>query len=158
MITAVRLALAFVLLIGSAACSAIGGGPIDAMQGEWVFTDGIAGGAPISPIDGVRVTLKVDGTEVSGTAACNGFSGSVEATATGIRFRDLFQTLIGCDQPIAALEAAFMEALQAAEVVDRQGDTLTLRGTDLELRFVRRQPEADAPLTGTTWTLDYRAG
>lgn len=158
MITAVRLALAFVLLIGSAACSAIGGGPIDAMQGEWVFTDGIAGGAPITPIDGVPITLRVDGTDVSGTAACNQYSGSVEATATGIRFRDLFQTLIGCDQPITALEAAFMDALQAAEVVDREGDTLTLRGTDLELRFVRRQPEADAPLTGTTWALDYRAG
>ena len=146
---------ALLLMLALTGCSIVSGGATASLDGEWQLRDGTNQGQPIPIVAGSRITLKIDGTHVGGTAACNSYGGDVQVKGTSIIIGELFQTEMAClDDRLMASEAAFMAALPRATKVTRNGDNLTLTGPELELRFALVAPVADAILIGTTWILD----
>lgn len=81
-------------------------------DGRWVLDeiDGRAPGAGTEP-----VTLGFDGSQVSGSAGCNRYSGMVRAGEPGeLSLGPLMTTRKGCPDPVAGLERAYLEALESA--------------------------------------------
>ena len=120
---------------------------------EWVLVSGDVDGAPLTLLDSHPVTLRVNGGEVNGTAACNGYFGTL--VDGPLLFEGFGVTEMACDPPEAMdLEFAFLQALGRTSAAAASGDELTLTGDGVELTFSAVAPTPDAELTGTTWTLD----
>ena len=162
-----------VLLVGALAATACGQGgdgsaeqplpgpttsqpaaPASGLDGDWVVTSGTVGGEPVVLVDGRDITLSIDGDEISGTAACNGYGGAATFDAGAIAVGDVSQTEMGCEPDVQQLEQIYLgslAALTAYEVVD---GVLTLHGGEAEWVLAPVQPVADAAIVGTTWILD----
>lgn len=145
---------ALLLILALTGCSIISGGATASLDGEWQLRDGTNQGQPIPIVAGSRITLKIDGTQVGGSAACNIYGGTIEVHGSSVVISALSMTEMACQEDVMASEAAFLAALPRATTVARNGDTLVLTGPELELRFALVAPVADADLIGTTWILD----
>ena len=150
-------ALALVLLLTACAAGGSGSpgatGPID-LQGSWVLTSGTGPSGPLVLVEGARVTIVFNGSQVSGQAACNQYGGTVAVAGNDVRFSAMSTTEMACAEPIMSLEAAYWEAFALVTRVVRQGDTLTLAGQGARLDFELAPPIEDETLVGTSWTLD----
>lgn len=138
------------------ACSLLPGALNVALDGEWRLQAGTNQGAAIPIAAAHPITLKIDGTQVGGTAACNQYGGKLAINGTTIKISELFQTEMACldGGDVMASEAAYLAALPRVDTAARDGDSLVLSGPDVELRFARVQPVPNADLVGPTWTLD----
>lgn len=128
--------------------SASGSDPGDP-SGAWVMVSG-----PSDPIPGWDVTVEIDGDQIGGTAACNGYGGTVEIGAGTMAVSELGQTEIGCESEIQQLEQVFLRSLAAAtaySLPDRQLEIVTPEGV---WRFDRLAPVPTLELVGTRWVLD----
>ncbi len=101
-----------------------------------MLESGSVGGAPVPVVEGHRITLTIEGSRISGTAACNSYGGTVEPAADGIRFDELVQTDMGCEPDVQASEQTYMAGLAAVNRIGRDGEHLVLTGPEVELRFV----------------------
>lgn len=82
------------------------------------------------------LTLTVDGGRASGGVACNDWSTAWDADGTNLDVGDeLTVTLAGCVGPADPAGLLFLPALQRVDHGVRQGRTLVLTGSDVELRF-----------------------
>jgi len=97
--------------------------------------------------------MVISGDKLSGRV-CNRYSTTISVDGTHIQIDQLSMTMMACAAPLMATEAAYQAALAGATTVERSGDTLTLSGTDISLRYQLAQPVANAPLTGTHWVLE----
>lgn len=129
------------------------GGTVNA-NGDWRLVQGTVGGAPILLDDQWPVTLSVDGTQIGGTAACNGYGGRIIVERGEVRFGDISRQLIGCADPAMATESAFLMALEAVRQASMDGERLVLAGDGVSLRFDAIPPVPMADLIETTWALD----
>ncbi len=107
-------------------------------------------------VDGVpadaRVTVRFEGGEVGGTAACNHYGGTYQLGGDGaIAISVGSMTEMACEEPLMALESAFVEALGRVTSARVSGEDLVLEGDGLALAFSAEQP---LPLEGTAWRLD----
>ena len=66
------------------------------------------------------------GGRLSGHNGCNGFFGSYEITGERIAIGPLGATSMACEEPVMALETAFMQALEQARGFARDGIRLEL--------------------------------
>lgn len=124
------------------------------LAGSWHLQAG-ADPAGDLPLDGApAVTLIVDGATVSGTSACNSYSGDVSVEAGGVAVTGLGGTEMACEPAVMELEQRYLAALESMDRARRSADTLTLTGSDATLTFSLDPPVADARLTGTTWRLE----
>lgn len=123
-------------------------------NGDWRLVQGTVGGAPIPLDDQWPVTLTVDGTQIGGTAACNGYGGRIVVERGEVRFGEIARTMMGCAEPVMAIEAAYTAALEAVRQASMDGDVLVLAGDGVSLRFEAIPPVPMAELIDTTWTLD----
>ena len=146
-----NLALLAVGIVASG-CGVVGS-PAD-LDGEWILTGGTHDGAAVGPIEGTTVTLRIAGDEVGGIAACNHYGGTISRDGATISIGALSMTEMGCEEPIMALESAYLAALADVDTASRVGDVLTLSGSGVELDFDLVPPEADAGLVGTEWLLE----
>jgi len=153
-------ALALVVAVLLAACgsaaapsSSPSAEPFDA-QGSWQLTAGRADGAEIPILDDHPITLTVEGSEIGSTSACNTYGGRLSVTDGRLRITDLGMTMMGCEEPVMASEAAYMAALGEVESIGGDGDELVLRGQNLELRFAALAPAPTADVFGTAWVLE----
>jgi heat shock protein HslJ len=145
---------ALLLTLALTGCSIFSVGATASLDGEWLLRDGTNQGQPIPIVAGSRITLKVDGTQVGGSAACNTYGGTLEIHGSSVVISALSMTEMACEEDRMASEAAFLAALPRATAVARNGDSLVLTGPELELRFALVPPVADANLIGTAWILD----
>ncbi len=132
----------------------------ETVDGSWVLTSGHLDGVPIALVDGWDVTMTIDGATIGGTAACNGYGGSV---AVGDEFElggsfsvgELSWTEMGCEPTVMEFEQQFLQALQAVDSYELAG-TLTLgqAGAGTSLIFEPLPPVPTADIIGTTWVLD----
>ena len=130
------------------------------IDGGWVLVRGQLDGEEIELVDGWDVTLNIDGDEIGGTAACNGYGGTV---AVGDEFDlggsfvigELSWTEMGCEPAVMELEQQFLRALGEIDSYEL-ADTLSLAGADVgtSLTFERVEPVDDTALVGVTWVLD----
>lgn len=130
-----------------------GNGMVDA-TGDWRLVEGVDGGVAIPLVEGADITLMVEGSQVSGRAACNQYGGEIIVDGGQVRFGPMSMTEMACDEPVMASEAAYLAALGKVGAAAIDGDRLTLSGPDVELIFERLQPPPAAALVGTTWVLD----
>ncbi len=125
---------------------------------EWRLVEATVDGTDLELIASHPITLQRRGDEVTGTAACNGYSGAIVGGAT--LFEGFAVTEMACDPPeTMALESLFLQALgrvDTAVVEDDPGGSgmLVLSGDGVELRFEQVAPTPDADLEGTQWMLD----
>ena len=135
-------------------------GPDDgasAIDGSWTLVMLVEEGDMAIPLPaGATIDLRIDGTEVDGTAACNSFGGSAEIGDDGsFSASDLFQTEMACDPPeLMEMESRYLAALGRATSWMIEGDQLTLAGPDAVLTFDRTPDPVDADIESTVWQLD----
>lgn len=129
-----KLALLSVLALVSAAC--LGSDFADSLEGSWQMTSGTVDGEEITLVASHPITITFEDGQVSGTASCNGYSGSYELSGSQISFGNLSMTEMACfPEETMAAEAAFAAAIPRVDTIaiDTQ---LTLAGEDVELVFV----------------------
>ncbi|MGZ8563819.1 MAG: META domain-containing protein [Candidatus Limnocylindria bacterium] len=143
-----------VLALLLAGCSLLSGGANAALDGEWQLQNGSNQGAAIPNPPGRRITLTIDGADVGGISACNHYGGTLDVSGTTIRISALGMTEMACiDDGVMAAEAAYLDALPRATGATRSGNSLVLRGPQVELRFALVPPVPNAALVGTAWVL-----
>lgn len=142
---------ALVLVGCGTAIAPAAGAPLD---GEWELASGTVDGRSLELRDDARVTLFVQGGEVSGTSACNGYSGAAAIEDTAFAVTGLGGTEMGCAEPIMRLEDDYLTALGAVRTAAADGDRLTLNGDGVVLEFHAVVPVDPAQLTGTVWVLE----
>ena len=104
------------------------------------------------PQDAV-VTIEFADGQAHGTAACNSYGGAYQAGDDGtLSFESFAVTQMGCDEPLMALESAYLAALGQVTGFGVEGD-LVLTGGDVALEFGVAVPPEPLPLVGTIWTL-----
>jgi heat shock protein HslJ len=144
---------ALVAAVALAACGLLAPAA-SSLEGDWILERGTHGGVDLPLLEGAPVNLRIEGSDVGGTAACNIYGGTVERDGDAVSFSALTMTEMGCDEPRMTLESAYIAALADVEAAVRNGDRLSLTGPDVELSFRLSVPPADASLVGTSWVLD----
>ena len=108
----------------------------DNLTGEWRLTslDGIPA------VEGSAVTIRFDGTQVSGFGGCNTYSGGYTAKGGKIELTDLSMTLMACqDSELNEQETSFFITLNLVDRYTVSQESLTLRSSDVELEFIPAQ-------------------
>lgn len=120
---------------------------------EWRLIQATVDGADLVLLDTHPVTLRRDGDDVAGAAACNGYFGSI--TTGPFLFDGFGVTEMACDPPAAMeLESAFLAALGRTTAAQNDDGVLTLTGDSIRLSFEDVPATPDADLEGTAWILD----
>jgi heat shock protein HslJ len=106
---------------------------------EWTLTD--LGGSPAPSGPGTEATLSFsEAGRVSGRDSCNRFTGSLETGFLGnVKLRPIASTMMACGGGGNAQRTKYMSALESAERIALDGDTLLIYSTGLDkpLRFSR---------------------
>ncbi|ACQ81831.1 protein of unknown function DUF306 Meta and HslJ [Beutenbergia cavernae DSM 12333] len=127
------------------------GGPVD-LDGDWRLVSATIDEAALVLRDDYPVTLQVEGTEASGTSACNGYFATVEPTSDSVRFTGIGGTEMACEDDVMSLEATYLEALGRVTEATRDGG-LTLEGDGVTLAFEAVPPLDATPFVGPEWLL-----
>lgn len=135
------------LIILMSACSGVNSTDPPAIQGiTWVLVE-IKDRTPITE---TRVTLMLEDGQVSGNAGCNIYQGSYEANGDSITITDIFNTEMGCTEPVGVMEqeGEYLEFLRRAERLELAGDSLTIfSDQEQRLSFVAQEAAAQAEPT-----------
>ena len=110
------------------------GGPVD-LTGSWQLASGTVDGAAFPLVADAPITLTVQGTSISGRAACNQYGGELSVVDGGPRLSMTHMTEMACEEPAMAAEAAFSAALSRITEAGRDGGRLTLTGPGVDLIF-----------------------
>lgn len=121
-------------------------------DGDWALTAGTVDGADLDLTAG-QVTLTVDGSQWSGTSACNQYLTDAQVSGDTVTVGAVGGTEMACEESRMALEQAYLAALARVTTVSVAGDALTLSGDGVELVYEPVPEEEAAPLVGTEWTL-----
>lgn len=150
--------LVLVLLVALVGCAAPGamtpspaGGEID---GTWLLSSGHSATGELPLLEDHPVTLILEGSQVGGTAACNSYGARLVTRGSNVAIVGLGMTAMGCDAPVAAIEAAYVDALTRVTSIALDGDALVVAGADMQLRFERLPAPPTAELVETLWVLD----
>jgi heat shock protein HslJ len=147
-------ALILTLTLILSGCSLLSGGASASLDGEWRLQAGINQGGAVPIVDGSQITMKIDGTQVGGSAACNLYGGTIQADGSSVTISALSMTEMACQENLMAAEAAYLAALPRVTKAERSGDSLVLNGPQVELSYLLVPPVGNANLTGTVWVLE----
>jgi len=130
------LALGLVIGLFVAACSgssatpspvasaAAGGTPLD---GVWLLTDYVSvDGTNYTVPSSVTPNIRFDGNAASGQAGCNTFNAVAIIDGDQLRFDTVQSTKIACQDPMATVEAAFLQALNLSTQYTVTGNNLVI--------------------------------
>ena len=106
-------------------------------NGEWQLIEGSVDGQTLTVPPDVPVTLVVEGSGVSGRSGCNQYFGEFTLVDGRVTLGGLGGTEMACEEPIMALEAAYLGGLAKVDSARMDGETLVLTGPAVELRFER---------------------
>lgn len=151
--TRIAAAILLTLLAGCGWAATGGAGAVTDPSGAWVLERGTGPGGEVVVPDAARFTLTFEGNQVGGQA-CNHYGGEYRLAGGAISLSAMSATEMACAPDVMAAEAAYHAALAAVTRIERDGETLTLRGEATELVFRLLPPVPDAALRGTRWTLD----
>jgi heat shock protein HslJ len=102
---------------------------------EWVLDAASAGSLVDKVPDQARVDLQFQDGQFGGRSACNNYGGDYEADDGSISFDQMQVTAMACDEPVMALESAYLEALGAATGFQISDAGLVLTGGQVALTF-----------------------
>jgi len=128
------------------------------LSGSWRLASGTVDGQPLVIQPDYPVTFVVETRAgkitVGGQSACNYYGSDLSASGSSFDVRSVESTAMGCAPPVQALEMAYLDALGEATEFEQTENRLTLRGSDVELRFVPLLPVPTAQLVDTIWKLE----
>lgn len=102
--------------------------------------------------EGTRVTAVFEAGEVGGSAGCNLYGGFYDLADDGTLFIEIGgMTEMACEEPLMALDQAYVSALAEVTSASATEETLTLEGEGITLAYTA---EEQLQLEGTPWTLD----
>ncbi|EHM51966.1 META domain-containing protein [Cardiobacterium valvarum] len=106
------------------------------MQGQWVLESGQADGKALNTAAG-KITLNTANKDAfTGIAAINQYNAPVKIRGNTIEHTgETTTTLMAGDMEVMRLESDYIKALNATKTIRRDGDTLTLSGDGIELRY-----------------------
>lgn len=122
---------------------------------DWELTTLLLDGTGVD-LAGTTPTIRFDASgEAGGSNGCNSYGGSYSIAGGAITFGGMFQTEIGCQPDVAAVETAFMLAISRVDTFDTAAGRLTLSASDgsSEMVFAEPAPVIDNALQGS-WVLD----
>ncbi len=106
-------------------------GPVTLEGTEWVLLNYMdATGAVFTVPMAVTPTAKFAGGQFSGFAGCNTFSGPYTQDGETIHIGPLAGTKMACDEPLTAVEIAYVRALEVVNTARAAGDSLLLNDSD----------------------------
>jgi heat shock protein HslJ len=117
-------------------------------EGDWQLVDGVSTSADFP------ITMSITGTEVSGRAACNSYSGTLVVNGSAVEFGEMGWTEMACEPAVMAAESAFLSALESAQTFEYSGDRLVVQSEGADLTFDPVAPVPTAGLLDTTWILE----
>jgi heat shock protein HslJ len=121
----------------------------------WELEEGTIDGADLTLVEGHPITLSMTDGQASGTAACNGYFGTVSISGAEISFTGLGATEMACSpEEVMESERRYLEALTRVTGLSVGADSLSLTGDGVELVFTALPPVPTAELTGTVWVLE----
>jgi heat shock protein HslJ len=100
-----------------------------------VLDDASAGSLVDQVPDRAHVDLRFQDGQVRGNAACNSYGGDYEANDGSLSFGTFMQTAMACDDPVMALESAYLEGLAKVSSYEIDDAGLTLTGEGVILKF-----------------------
>ena len=106
-------------------------------SGEWQLVAGSVDGQGLTLPPDVPVTFVVEGSGVSGRSGCNQYFGEFTLVNGKVTLGGLGGTEMACEEPIMALEAAYLGGLAKVDAARMDGEALVLTGPAVELRFER---------------------
>ncbi len=116
--------LLLVLCLLSTAC-AEGQTPLEGSEWTLVSLNGKA------PIQDHPITIQFNGTEVGGSAGCNGYGGQYEVEGTRLQVRGIGSTQMAClPEAVMDQEEEFHRTLQQVNAYRQAGDRLDLMEDD----------------------------
>jgi heat shock protein HslJ len=118
-------------------------------SGAWVLVSG-----PTDPISGFDVTVEIDNDRIFGTAACNGYGGTVEIGEGTIVVSELGFNQEGCESDVQQLERDFLTSLGEASAFLVSGEQLQITTPQGAWQFDRLMPLPTAEIVGTKWVVD----
>lgn len=68
--------------------------------------------------------------ELTGNVGCNSFGGDYKVEGDQLTFGSIISTLMACEEPIAAQEAAVLKTFTDSATYDLEGDTVTITSAD----------------------------
>lgn len=117
---------AVALALGGGACAQRPVSPMDIPPHPWIAT--MIDGEPAAP--GVRSTMRVEGTRISGSGGCNRYSGNLLDDGGHVRPVQVAATRMACPPPQDRQDLRFFRALGRTERLAMQGDDLVLLDKD----------------------------
>jgi heat shock protein HslJ len=130
--------------------------PFDA-TGDWVLESGVIAEGAIPILADFPITMSIDGAQVGGTAACNGYGGRFELVNGYLQVGELSAETALCGEPngeVMRSEAAFVQALGRISAGHGEADRMTLSGPTTQLHFRRLPPLPISEIVGTDWLLE----
>jgi heat shock protein HslJ len=119
------------------------------------------GGSSLAVKPGTQITALFDAQgKVSGSAGCNQYTASYEATLNGLSIGAPATTKMACGEPagIMTQETVYLQTIQGASGYSISGNTLTVTDSGgkalLTYSTVPPYEMTPASLTGTTWYLN----
>jgi heat shock protein HslJ len=143
------LALGLVIGLLAAACSGSSTTPAPAasasgsgggLDGVWLLTDYVSvDGTNFTVPASVTPNIRFDGNAASGQAGCNTFNAVAIINGNELRFDTVQSTKIACEDPMATVEAAFLQALNLSTTYTVDGNQLVITNPEGKpsLTFVR---------------------
>lgn len=146
--------LALLSAIGLALVACLGSDFSDSVKGTWRMTSGVVDREDIPVLDDHPITISFEDDRVTGTAACNSYSGTYQLSGSGISFDGLAMTEMACfPDHVMRAESMYADAITRVDTVTLDNG-LILSGEGVELVFEALEPAPDAELTNTVWVLD----
>lgn len=126
-----------------------------AIDGSWVLTSATVDGTDLALLDTHPITLVVAGTDMSGVAACNSYSGPFSVAGGTATFGPFSATEMACEPAESmTLEATYLNALGQANSIGLEGENLVISGETVSFTYAPQAPTEAAPLAGTNWVMD----
>ena len=105
-------------------------------EGSWVLPRGHDADGELTLDESHPITLTISGRTVSGTAACNTYTGYLEPREDGPLPRSYAVTEMACSPTVLMdLERRYLDALVHVDEENLNGRALVLTGAGVELRF-----------------------
>jgi len=130
--------------------------PFDA-TGDWVLESGVISEGAIPVLADFPITMSVDGAQVGGTAACNGYGGRFQLVNGYLQVGELSAETALCGDPnggVMRSEGAYIQALGRITTGHGEADRMTLFGPTTQLHFRRLPPLPIADIVGRDWLLE----
>ena len=128
----VLLALGFVACGGDDGGSGSDGGTQDpaALEGEsWILTQMLTAGGQTEIVQ-TGVSAQFDGTTISGSAGCNSYNASYEASGSEISFGPIAATKKICPEDEQSTEDRYLQLLAEVGSFEVSGRSMSMNDTD----------------------------